>query len=380
MGSKKGVPRGKYKNKLVKSENVSCESCGKKYKRKPALLQHILSKHLGFCTVCPVCGNSFSSVSTCHRHLRDVHNVRSVISELNLKPPKKVKITSDKSTRPTRPATKNELSFPGYKSFPNMANAISFEDNEIFGKHIVAKCDIETGKIVMVVDAFASIEYLSSVQEKCFECGKTKNADAFSCSHCIDVWFCSPKCSFSTAHQSKCNKIFNRHDSREVRLVTEMIKITFETTKDVNMLVDFSRGIMFGEKKSENCLPEYSRYGEILNLKCQVKNEHLSMAKRVRKILMALPDFKIIGSTNSTDFERIMFYMAYRHLSTIQINAFTEEFNCKKGKLYLFSIYDILSRFNHSCSPNIKHTIYNDNKMRCKVVRPVKKGDQVSKI
>lgn len=125
-----------------------------------------------------------------------------------------------------------------------MANAISFEDNEIFGKHIVAKCDIETGKIVMVVDAFASIEYLSSVQEKCFECGKTKNADAFSCSHCIDVWFCSPKCSFSTAHQSKCNKIFNRHDSREVRLVTEMIKITFETTKKSRKIVSQNIRVM----------------------------------------------------------------------------------------------------------------------------------------
>lgn len=76
MGSKKGVPRGKYKIKLVKSEKVSCESCGKKYKRKPALLHHILSKHLGFCTVCPVCGNSFASVSTCYRHLRDVHDVK----------------------------------------------------------------------------------------------------------------------------------------------------------------------------------------------------------------------------------------------------------------------------------------------------------------
>lgn len=366
MGSKKGVPRGNYKLKSIKTKKISCENCGKVYKRKPALLQHMLSKHLNYRVNCPVCVKKFISVSICNRHLRKVHEINTKFD---------LKLTA--ITSHTSATTKNGLSFEAHKSFPDMANVITFGHNEKYGKHVVAKCDIKIGTTVMVTNAFASIEYLSSIQSECFECGKMKNVDAFKCSHCPDVWFCSKKCSMSKAHRSKCNKIFHQNDSRDVRLVTEIIKEAFETAEDIQAMISFTRGIIFGDKKSENCLTMYSRYGELLKLKGLAEKEHLSVARRVRQIVISLPQFK---SIDSTDFQRIVFYLALRHLSTIQLNAFNEEFRCKKGNLNLFSIYDTLSRFNHSCEPNVKHMIYDDNIIRCKIVRPVKNGDQVSRI
>lgn len=41
------------------------------------------------------------------------------------------------------------------------------------------------------------------------------------------------------------------------------------------------------------------------------------------------------------------------------------------------SIHDILSRFNHSCIPNVHHCSDNSNRTFCVVIRPVKEGDQM---
>lgn len=372
MGSKKGIARGKYK--IKKNDHVSCDKCGKKMKRKTTLLQHMRSSHLNYVVKCPVCPKSYASVSVCNRHLKDVHNVISKSLKLRAKP-NKTFATSKSLHLKSNPKNQKTLSFAPHESFPDMAKVIAFKENKIFGKHIVANHDIDVGKIVMVTGAFASINFILSDKSRCFECGKPENGNAFQCLHCIDILFCSERCSLSKMHRSKCNQIFIRSDCKNIRLVTETIKIALEAAEDPQALLEFSRGVLFADKKSENCRPQYSRYGVILKLKGKTKREHIQMARRVCKIIVTLPKFK---SLYSEEFKRTVFYLACRHLSTIQLNAFTEEFSCKKGKLYLYSLYDILSRFNHSCKPNIRHIIHSDNIIRCEVIRPIKNGDQVN--
>lgn len=334
MGSIRGNPRGKYKKKLVKSDTVTCERCSKEFKRKIILLRHMLSKHLGYRAHGPVCARSYISASGCYRHLRDVHNVHTKPRLRFSEKSKNTFLTSD------TPSKKNVLSFVAHKSFPEMAKVISFEEKQKFGKHIVANVDIGKGKIVMKTTAFASIEYVSSIESRCFECGKVKNKNSVQCTHCMDVWFCSAKCSLSTSHHSKCDKIFLQTDCREVRLVTKIITVALEMTEDPQALLDFARRVLFADKKSENCLPQFSRYGVILNLKGRTIDEHLQKARRVVKIIASLKQFK---SMHSEDFKRIVFYMASRHLSTIGLNAFTEKFPCKK-EYGLYSLCMIFCR------------------------------------
>lgn len=367
MGSKKGVSRGKYSLKIINKEKFTCCTCGKDYKRKPILLHHIYSKHLGYRAGCPVCGRQFVSISACSRHLKKVHSIKNH-SKLKLKLEKPRKKTQTVSV------TTNCLSYDGHKSFPYMAEVITFHESEQFGKHILAKRDLNVGNIVLTTSAFASIEYISS-QSGCFGCGKDITINTFECKHCINLQFCSAKCSLSKIHLSKCKKMFHRNDCRVVRLVTEVIKIALETAENIQTFMDFSLGILFANKKSGDCLPKYSQYGEILQLKGHGKKEHLSIARRVLKIVVSLPQFK---SLNTPEFQRTVFYLAYRHASTIEMNAFCEEFPCKKGILYLFSLYDVLSRFNHDCEPNVKAIIDEDNIINCVVDRSIKKDDQVS--
>lgn len=118
--------------------------------------------------------------------------------------------------------------FQTNQSFPTIVDAIQVKETVTFGKQLVAKKDITVGNIVMVSTAFASVEYLSSIRDSsCFQCGKQfVAAKEIRCPHCINVRFCSRKCSLSRVHRIKCNQMFNQDDCETVRLVLEIIDKT----------------------------------------------------------------------------------------------------------------------------------------------------------
>lgn len=80
----------------------------------------------------------------------------------------------------------------------------------------------------------------------------------------------------------------------------------------------------------------------------------------------------------SQNLQRLLFNLAYRHTTTIQLNMFSEVSKVTSGGISTrFNVYDILSRYNHSCVPNIHHMIDEDETTCCITVRPIKKGEQL---
>lgn len=366
MGSIKGVLRGHYSTKCIRPNQVICEQCEKRYRRVQSLIQHIQTRHLNHSVVCLVCNKQFISVSVCNRHLRNMHNITQ--GQFNLR------LVQHAQTTDEKPSTNVPIS-TGYKSFPQMSKCLSFKDDTKFGKHIVANCDIDVGNKILATPVFASIEYLSSITERCFECGKDKTINFIACPHCINVFFCSKKCSMNEIHKSKCRKWFDSSDCFIVRLGTEMIKEAFRSATDIKSFAEFCSGILFFNKKSMDCCPPYSHYGEMLQLKGFTKKTHTAMARQVVKCIKQLPelvglDFRI--------YERLIFHLAHRRITTIEINSFSEEETItNSGILTRFSIYDVVSRINHSCDPNVYHFISDDNSMNCIVSRPIETGEQI---
>lgn len=374
MGSKKGISRGKYSTKTLQhGESVHCWECNNSYKRRSILAHHIRTKHMHFRASCPACGKQYVSVSVCNRHLKKVHNI-SNRSQFNINLELNSKSGAKKCSR--RAAifpSFGQLSFEADKAFPWMSNALSLQENIKFGKHVIAQRDIDVGQVIMATPGFASIECLSSIDGHCFQCGNVKKIGFIQCPHCINLWFCSKRCYSNKAHRSKCKKIFQASDCYIVRLVTEIITVAFEMT-DVETMIDFCRGILFFGKKHKNLQPPYSSYGEVLRLKGLTEEMHFEIAKRIVKCILRLPKFK---SSATEDFQRMILNIAYRHVVTIEVNVFSEESNVSRGVSTRFVIYDILCRFNHSCSPNIHHFNDENNITHCVAIRPIKKGDQV---
>lgn len=70
--------------------------------------------------------------------------------------------------------------------------------------------------------------------------------------------------------------------------------------------------------------------------------------------------------------------MALRHAASIELNSFSEKFVVSEGGICTrFTIYDVISRVNHSCAPNLHHFIDDNNIMHCVAIRPIKRGEQL---
>lgn len=193
MGSIKGVRRGKYTRKVKPSEATRCCKCNKTYKRTGSLKHHILSKHSNYYVICPLCNRKFTSVSTSNRHIKIVHkNQRYKAFNLKLQ-----KGSSDEEEEEEEDRILDKLSFNADEKFRCMANVLTIKHNEEFGKHIVAKCDIDVGNVVISTPAFANIECLKMASESgCFKCGGSIS-HFIQCPYCIDIKFCSESCSES---------------------------------------------------------------------------------------------------------------------------------------------------------------------------------------
>lgn len=136
---------------------------------------------------------------------------------------------------------------------------------------------------------------------------------------------------------------------------------------------------MFSSKQSKmkyyrQCKPPYSTYGEILQLERCEKDEHFEIAHRAKKYILKLPQ---LLSFNRPDLPRIVFYLAYRHATSLEHYLFIIKSNVNYGICTRYSIYDVLSRFNHSCDPNIDHTIDEEGFISCTTNKPIKKGEQI---
>lgn len=272
MGSIKGLPRGKYKAKKDKAnttDRVSCSNCSKCFKRRVILEHHIKTKHLNYRALCPMCNQKFVSKSVCVRHLKVVHKIGNH-TKLD------IAFTNNERSVPM-----DTFSFESHKSFPSMSNAVIQVENKHFEIHIKANRDINEGEFLVAASAFASIEFISGIGHGCFQCGKS--GTKIQCPFCIDVWFCSEKCSQSKFHRKNCNPNYINEDCKIVRLVIEMINVAFKSVNDVKSLLDFCCGILFHNRKSKNCLPLYAQYGEILQLKGKPEDKHHLISKRALK-------------------------------------------------------------------------------------------------
>lgn len=349
MGSKRGVLRGKY-NTIKKIHK--CEKCNIVYKRKSTLDQHNMSKHTAHApsAPCPICLNSYKSVSLTNRHIKNVHKMDSSLFKV------RIVLTEEKST---------QFNFQGVSKF------IAIEKNEKLGTHIIASNDIKKGQTIMLTTPFASIKYLTSIDKRCFTCGKSHNSHSIQCDYCHDLWFCDHICASSKTHKSKCDKKFRKTDTFKVRLATELIKTAFSSVESPKQMAGFCESVLTHKLNTRKNKPPYSEYGEIIQLKGSALNNDESEAERVTEFVMN--EFHM--SVN----RKLISKIALLHIRAISVNVFGIDMKIQKGMLKKYMLFSILSRFNHSCASNVINYIetYEGIVSECKTNRHVKKGEQL---
>lgn len=129
-----------------------------------------------------------------------------------------------------------KLSFDSDINFPCMANVLEIRRNAQFGRHIVAKCDIDVGQTVLVEEPYAAC-FDSNDRTLCFTCMKP-TMNFIPCPKCTDAMFCDENCMQSNDnHKIGCGAAYNRLPG--INLVVDTIITALNTFSSVEDLMEF---------------------------------------------------------------------------------------------------------------------------------------------
>lgn len=268
-----------------------------------------------------------------------------------------------------------KLSYRADKNVRCMADVLEIAENEEFGRHVVAKVDIDVDKVVLVSDIFASAT-ISDTLTCCSYCNKIEQ-NLIACAKCPNAMFCIDLCNDrNDVHLLECGSIFQLITDTQMKLPVQTILMAIAMFPTVKSLMDF-----VGKCVENNELPKKvndlkSRYALFLKLSQNKSNTHLYSAYSVYTTLMNIQQVKILFDTEKK--RKFLMHLTIHHLTIIVINQFRHERkNTGEHKMRTDYVYDVLSLMNHSCSPNLFNNSTPDDIGYCVTVRPIWKGEQV---
>lgn len=273
---------------------------------------------------------------------------------------------------PQPPEFQPRLSFAPNEQFPSMANVLDVQQNSEFGRHIVAKCDIDVGQTVLVERSFVSVAG-SNDRVQCNTCLQTQK-NFIACPKCTDVMFCDETCQRQNdVHRVFCGEHIHRMPPA-IKYIAKSVLIAIIAYPNVEELLQFVADVV--AKRGKDKLPAItdlrSKYKLFLSLQPD-KPEELNL-ELIYKIYTALMDISRVKNLFDTmALQHFLMHLVGEHLLIILNNSYGGlDMNTARAT----SISLNLSLFNNACAPNIFHSTTGYAEV-CITMRPIKKGEQV---
>lgn len=265
-----------------------------------------------------------------------------------------------------------KLSFEADPNYPCMANCLEIRENEEFGRHMVAKCDIAVGQTVIVEESFSSEEYCcpkcSMAPMHCDTCFKTE-CNFIPCEKCSDVIFCDENCK----NRNKFHSFICGESMINVTVGIKSVLIALSTFSSVDDLIEFVEAVLAEDPRElpESLHDPVSKYHFFLKLyqpkpDAEISCDLVDAAKRTYSTIIEIPSVRdLIVHEGHKHF---LMHLVMLHMKIGTCNG-------------LFSVLEssfclIPSIINHSCSPNLLATNQNNNGILI-TLRPIKKGEQL---
>lgn len=270
-----------------------------------------------------------------------------------------------------------KMNYPNDNHFPCMANVLEIRENEKFGRHIIAKEDIEVGKVVMVPDIFASAT-TSDTLTTCRTCNQIER-NFVACADCSNTMFCRGSCfQESNVHRLECGSIYHMIDANlQLPIQTLLLAINeFSTLAELQVFVEqfVCLGSERGIPKAANDFK--SKYALFLTLTRRNCSELIYLSYQVFTTLMTFPRVKRL--VNNVKEMLFVIHLTLHHVAVIARNSFRfQSQQITSGSIKSSYIYDVMSLFNHSCSPNLFNFCRPDDISYCIVVKPIRAGEQM---
>lgn len=284
-----------------------------------------------------------------------------------------------------------KLSFSEHEKFNGVADCLKIEKNDNFGRHIISTADLKVGQTILVEKPFSiySKRFYSNDHSRCLHCFRDC-MNFITCSNCVGSLFCNEDCKEKSFHKYECNKPATLSRKETFELVLNTFFNIDAAFPDVNQLMSTVDKLLKGHDVGRLTNSAQKAFCSIFQLAHNHEKQDPFHLDRLR----AATDVAIVTLMRRSEFKRKYSAMKYRrflqhlllHLFHIAEHAydlgeFTQDnskdqiqnFSLEKfaKALYPFGCY-----INHSCVPNV-FTIFVDNRLICKVIRPIKKGEQI---
>lgn len=216
------------------------------------------------------------------------------------------------------------LDFDPDDKFPCLANILDIQCNDEFGRHIVAKSNIEVGKVILVEEAF-HFNALNFGKSCCKTCLKhTKNF--IPCPKCSYVSFCDANCMESNKiHEIACAASY-LHMAPNIQIV-ETVLFAVTTFSSVDKLMNFveaaltCRDVFDSPKCSTDDESKYRMFLKLLVFPAQMNEEWMSKIGATYYTILHIQEMR--QRFNRKHKRRFLQHLIWQHFLILESNSYT---------------------------------------------------------
>lgn len=325
---------------------------------------------------------AWAKISNYPRHLMqnldDIAAAGRVLKEKNIKP------TPFAMAEPA-------LSFAENEKFGGVADCLEIRRNGKFGHHVVTTCDLEIGQTILVEHPFSIAPRKCCGQhfDRCFYCcSKFKNF--ISCANCNAGFYCNKRCMEKAFHQTDSNMEASTDCKGKFDLVVKTFLNIIDAFPDGNHLMSTVDSLINGNNAANDLTAAQKNFCSIFRLALNDNKFTEEQAKDLRSkstfaylAMTPFPQFKEMFITKeqrcfAQHLVLHLFHITEHAIDLYELVRADNTTPMSKYTIHQFAsgMYPFGCYINHSCVPNICwYSI--DDRLICKVIQPIKKGEQI---
>lgn len=282
-----------------------------------------------------------------------------------------------------------KLDYEADSNFPGMANVLQINYNQKFGRHIIAKCDIEAGKTVLVEEAYVQQTRIKECRN-CTTCLKIL-MNFIPCDDCTYAVFCDDECKNKNEyHHLECEDLGYNIGDAVIHYSVRSILIAIDTIPDVTELMKFVEDAVKSEVKEapQPFVDKKAKYRAFLKQDISSPSSPTDGFNHIQlgvayNVYMNLLKRRIIKEKFDTKAKRhfLMHLVVYHH-RLIKCNSKIREKDAMVALhptldlQYSEGIFLVHHYLKQSKKPNLKVSDYGNLSVAI-TTRPIKEGEQL---
>lgn len=287
-------------------------------------------------------------------------------------------------------AREPKLSFNEHLEFAGIADCLKIQENDEFGRHIITTSDLKIGQTILIEQPFSVIpkRFYTKGRQRCNNCFEDcKNF--ITCYNCVGGLFCDAGCMEKAFHKHECNIPGCLSRKQTFELVLRMFFNTIAAFPNVDTLMNTVDLLIKGQDPPGLITAAQKAFSLIFKLPLNHEKQSHDQLKRLRGAtsvaIITIKRFPNLKEKFTTKKQlRFLQHLILHlfHVAEHSINLI--EYIQKEGetsKIYSLEefatgMYPFGCHFKHSCVPNVGW-FFIDSRLVCKVIRPVKRGEQL---